>query len=367
MKGSRVAIFSVVPSPYQRDLFQALAKRPELELSVFYQERQPDDSPWPEEKLESYERVLPGFYWRLGRIRSHWNWGLPRAEAFDLWVVNASLTSVTAQWLMRGALRKKPWLFWGERLRPQTGKFRTAAQDWLSAPLGSASGIVGIGTLARSDYAKRFPGMKTFVVPYCCRLDAFSAEPRLQAPGAREDVTFLFCGQMIERKGVDLLLEAFGRLVSEHYPVRLMLVGREAELPGLLERLPEPARQRVRYEGFQAPANLPRYFAQADAFILPSRYDGWGVVVNQAMGAGLPVLTSDAVGAARDWVTDGVNGRVFVAGDGQALYEAMKSAADNRERLKEWGASSSERAAGLSPEAGAEAWVKIVAAVFGEN
>ena len=60
-------------------------------------------------------------------------------------------------------------------------------------------------------------------------------------------------------------------------------------------------------------------------FVLPSRHDGWGVVVNQAIAAGLPVICSDAVGAAADLVSNGVNGYVFPSGNVEQLAEAMAS------------------------------------------
>ena len=118
-------------------------------------------------------------------------------------------------------------------------------------------------------------------------------------PRTPERITFLFCGQMIARKGVDVLLAAFRQLDSR---AELLLVGREAELPEMLASLPAEVSRRIRYAGFQAPEALPDYFSQADAFVLPSRYDGWGVVVNQALGAGLPILCSDTVGAGFDLV-----------------------------------------------------------------
>src|SRR5262249_37221431 len=153
------------------------------------------------------------------------------------------------------------------------------------------------------DYAERFPEARHFNIPYFCALQPFLDAPRR---ALSDETVFLFCGQMIARKGLDLLLAAFARLVEMRGRVRLTLVGREAELQTELAKLSAPVRESIRYEGFQAPEALPRFFAEADVFVLPSRYDGWGVVVNQALGAGLALLCSDAVGAAHDLVEDGV-------------------------------------------------------------
>jgi glycosyltransferase involved in cell wall biosynthesis len=119
---------------------------------------------------------------------------------------------------------------------------------------------------------------------------------------------------------------------------------------------------RIEYAGFQAPGALPRFFGAADAFILPSRHEGWGVVVNQALGAGLPVLCSDAVGAGFDLVEEGVNGLRFRADDVDALETAMRRILDSPETMARWGEASRAKAVAWSPDAGAEKWVRALEA-----
>lgn len=165
---------------------------------------------------------------------------------------------------------------------------------------------------------------------------------------------------MIARKGVDVLLSAFARLERG----RLLLVGREAELPQILTTVPAEVRARIEFAGFQPPEDLPRFFARADVFVLPSRHDGWGVVVNQALGAGLPILCSDRVGAAHDLVRDEVNGLTFPAGDAEALRTVMRRMISEPEWIERWGAASRVMAAGWSPEAGAAKWIDAIAEVL---
>ncbi len=347
----KVAFVSVVPSPYQRDLFRALAAR--ADISVHYLESAAPDSPWPERPLAAYESILPGFWLPLGSARVHLNWPLPRFPGVDLVVMN-TLMSFTAQALMRGALLKMRWLFWGERL--QARRKRAILHNTLTSPLGRAAGIVGIGSLAERGYRDRFPHTKHFSIPYYCDLRPFMETPKARVRGT---LTFLFCGQMIARKGVDLLLQAFDGLVTRHPQARLLLVGREAELPGLLAALSPEGRARVQYEGFQPPERLPAYFARADVFVLPSRYDGWGVVLNQALGAGLPILCSDGVGAGYDLVEKGVNGEVFAAGDSGSLLRAMERLAARPERAAAQGEASSRKAREWLPEKGATKWLEV--------
>src|SRR5205823_740560 len=131
------------------------------------------------------------------------------------------------------------------------------------------------------------------------------------------------------------------------------MVGRKADLPQFLAEVSPSVRARISYEGFQPPEALPEYFARADVFVLPSRHDGWGVVVNQAIGAGLPVICSDAVGAGLDLVEEGVNGLRFAAGDVDGLQRAMEIVAANPELARAWGEASRRKAMDITPEAGA--------------
>src|SRR5262245_55360283 len=195
----RATFVTIVPSPYQRDLFTALAARDDVELQVCYMEAASPDSPWPEKSLRPFERIMPGFWLPFGGARGHVNWGLPDLSEPDV-VVLSTFTSLTGQWLMRGRLRRKRWLFWGERLHRNSG-MKQLIQRRLAAPISHASGVVGIGRAAEDDYCQRFPNLPHFCIPYHCDLSAFFAIRRDHEPPA--PMTFFFCGQMIERKGVD--------------------------------------------------------------------------------------------------------------------------------------------------------------------
>jgi glycosyltransferase involved in cell wall biosynthesis len=355
MKRKYKALFiTIVPSPYQRDLFAALAARQEVDLSVYYMEAASPDSPWPEKALRPFERILPGFWMPFGSARGHVNWSLPPLSETQT-VVLSSFTSLTGQWLMRSGLRRKQWLFWGERLHHNCG-MKQFIQRKLAAPISNASGIVGVGRVAEEDYHRRFPKLPHFCIPYHCDLSPFFA---IRRPPAGRAITFLFCGQMIRRKGVDLLLLAFDRLISRGIDAQLSLVGRAADLETFLAVVSPATRLRIRYEGFQAPERLSEYFAKSDIFVLPSRHDGWGVVINQALAAGLPIITSNAVGAGCDLVENSVNGMRVAAGDVDALYRAMETLALNPAIARQWGEISRERARDLTPQAGAEKWLQV--------
>ncbi len=355
----RLVFVSVTQSPYQRDVFAAIALRGKLALRVYYQERTPPDSPWPETPLESYESILPGFVitWRSGR--SHFNRGLPDPLPGEFWVINGSMTDVTTQLLMRRLGSQTQWAFWGELpSRPLSG-WRRFLQGWQYRPLRHARMIAAVGQRAVSAYQRLVPGVPVSNRPYACELGAFSNAAETHV--ANDGPVFLFCGQMISRKGIDLLLLAFEQTLRSQPSARLLLIGREAELPSMLGGLPLVVRKRINYAGFAAPDALPAWFAMADVFVLPSRHDGWGVVVNQALGAGLPCIVSDAVGAG-ELITENVNGHIVPAGDTNALAQAMIRLAASPELRATQSRAALIAAQELSPERAADFWEAVALA-----
>ncbi|HSL54258.1 MAG TPA: glycosyltransferase family 4 protein, partial [Pyrinomonadaceae bacterium] len=138
--------------------------------------------------------------------------------------------------------------------------------------------------------------------------------------------TFLFSGSLIARKGVDLLAGAFVRLAREVPQVRLRIVG-EGELRESLVQTLRPVSERVEFVGFRDWEQLPAEYASADVLCVPSRYDGWGLVVPEGLASGLPVIASDRMGAALEFVESGRNGWLVRAGDEESLFEAMREAA----------------------------------------
>src|SRR6185295_13276085 len=119
------------------------------------------------------------------------------------------------------------------------------------------------------------------------------------------------------------LLEAQARLERGAEAPWLVLVGDGPESKSLRELASARNLRRVRFAGSREPSELPGIYAAADLFVLPSRHEPWGVVVNEAMAAGLPVVLSDRVGAAPDLLVDGANGRLFPAGDAGRLADAI--------------------------------------------
>ncbi len=351
-------IYSVLPSPYQRDLFEAAHRLWEGRLRVFYTAPEARDSPWKKTALHPWETILPGLTFSpLPHLNFKWNREVPLPPSDAEIVVNLDLPSPTTQALFR-KLPEREWWFWGEKLRAQSNPVRRAARHLLTRPLRHARGILAIGRNAAADYKARFPGLSVHELPYACDLEPFLALPRNEAG---TEPVFLYAGQMIRRKGIDVLLDAFASLVNKGFRPRLRLSGREGELPGLLAPLAPAVRERIDYAGFIQPDALPAVFGSAGIFILPSRYDGWGVVINQALGAGMPVIASDAAGAS-ELVQPGENGATVPAGDAAALAAAMRRYLEAPDLIARHGAASRVLAAAHTPAARAQRLKEILSA-----
>ena len=142
-------------------------------------------------------------------------------------------------------------------------------------------------------------------------------EPELTRSGARA----VFVGQLIDRKGVDVLIEALSPLFGEFSDLTLTVIGdgeRHAALAAQAGAHP------IEFVGVLPSPQIPARLAEMDVLILPSRFDGWGMVVNEALMVGTPVIVSDQCGAA-DLIRNGHNGWIFPNGDVTRLRDRLRA------------------------------------------
>lgn len=209
-------------------------------------------------------------------------------------------------------------------------------RDWLLPVLyGRFSGMLAIGS-ANHDFYRSLgvPERSIFHFPYTVdnqRMQAASTlEPaeraalRAQIGIGADRVAILFASKFAPRKHPDDLIRACARLVDEGLPVDLVMVGAgqmEAELRALAASFP---RLTTVFTGFLNQSELPRHYAACDIFVLPSENEPWGLIINEVMCAGLPVVASREIGAVPDLVFNGRNGRVFDATDLDGLVGALR-------------------------------------------
>jgi len=359
----RALFLTVMPSPYQRELFEALHSDGRMEVRVLYCRRDARDRNWSIPALNSYEKVLSGTTIGWLGPSAHFNPGIIkilRDDTSNLFVLS-DYSAPTTQIAMRYLTwHRKPWVFWGETpgLR-QRGLMTGFIRHRLQRPmLGGAVAIAAVGSLAVESYKKLFPKIPVFNIPYFCNLELFRTAARQRGKQKSSAVGILFSGQFIERKGVDVLIRAFARIAPQVPALELHLLGTGPALDSLYNLVPPNLSTRVHFLGFKQPAALPAIFAGADIFVLPSRHDGWGVVVNEALGSGLPIIVSDRVGAC-DLVEDGRNGLITSSGDVEELAEALLQLGRSPEMRKSFAAASAERAAQWDLDEGVRRWIDL--------
>ena len=152
--------------------------------------------------------------------------------------------------------------------------------------------------------------------------------------GAKQPFTFLTVGRLAPVKNIALQIRAFARVIKESPQARLRIVG-DGSLRESLKLQVESLKleDKIIFEGRQE--NLAQYYEEADAFLLTSDSEGWGLVALEAAAYGLPIIMTD-VGLAGEFIRDGENGLVIPVGDEDALVVAMKRLiedADLRARL----------------------------------
>ena len=314
----RIVVLTYIPSPYQVELFDALAHALNGQLGVIYVHRRIRERQWIDANL-SHEHCFLN------------EKGLPLAKR---WVRHAEL-AVFSGYLGRSVqgllgLRhqtRRPWAFWGERpgakARGSVGRIvRAVFQRKIRA---AGVPIWGIGAWAVEGYKQEIGENRLYLnVPYFSNLDRFLAIDR-SLKSLTQPVRFLFSGSLIERKGVDILAEAFTRLVTRGVEATLTFVG-SGPLEAKLRKLTSSVAAQVEFLGFRQWDELPAIYARADVLCAPSRYDGWGLIVPEGLAAGMPVIASNMMGAARELIT-GENGWLVRAGSLDDLMDAMRQAA----------------------------------------
>jgi len=175
---------------------------------------------------------------------------------------------------------------------------------------------------------------KIFHVPYVVDNDFFisnSRKKKEEASKVREDFgldsqtpIILYASKFIERKKPHHLLEAFHLLQKKNVNAALCLVGSGPYEIQLEKYIEDNKIKNVYFFGFKNQTELPLYYALGDIFVLPSSNEPWGLAINEAMCAGLPIIANKEIGAVADLVKEGVNGFLYSEGDILALSEYLE-------------------------------------------
>lgn len=222
--------------------------------------------------------------------------------------------------------------------------------------------VLAIGGVGGEFFARvGVPAAK--IVPFGYYLDVPPLSPPAPS-GPTEPFRFVAAGQLIRRKGIDLLLDACARLPAAGWTLEIYGAGPEqGRLVRQMERL--GLAERVAFLGVVPQDTVSTAAAEADCVVVPSRFDGWGMVASEALGAGTPVICTAACGAAALAEVVGPGLRV-VAAEARGLAAAVAAAlAAGRPRPEEKLRIRNAMAASASADVAVKRFLVQVAALHG--
>ena len=245
--------------------------------------------------------------------------------------------------------RRRPVVLWVESTARDERSGNPLLERLKRRAVASAAGFLVPGRAAE-EYVESLgvPRERIVIAPNAVDLSIFSVEPDRRD---RDGCTFLYVGRFSQEKGVDVLLRAF-----RDVPGRLILAGTGPQE----EQVRALADDRVELLGHVAREDLPALYASADCLVLPSRSEAWGMVLNEAAAAGLPLVATEAAGGGYDLIEEGVNGYRVPVEDEAALAAALRKVAADPDWRIAAGERSRELTAGYTGEAWAEQVVRLV-------
>lgn len=334
-----------IPTPYRLAVFRAFAKKFEGTFKILFTAAVEKGRTWSLAFDDLDTEVLKGIQWnppsQVNPFALKWNPFVSQALSKfkpDVVVVSGYVHPTIQQamwWCRRHAV---PYGIASESsfLQSSSHGLKWWLKRLIFAPsIRNASFHLPIGTKA-STYLHRLGGtnMPHYFFPNTPDVDSIIREVALlqdkqRSQAFRREIGFpekpflLFVARLIPMKRCSDLIKAYEKLPAQlQKQVNLVIVG-DGPLRPLLETQAHPLKEQIHFLGFRSPKQVHQIMALAKALVLPSEKEPWGVVVNEAMAAGTPVIASDAVGAAYDMIIEQKSGFLFPAGDVETLTKRL--------------------------------------------
>jgi glycosyltransferase involved in cell wall biosynthesis len=372
----RVAVVSPEPTPYRSPLFDRVAARAEVDLTVVYAARTVAGRTWS--VTPNHRAVFLGGA-RLPGVRSILRHDYPVTPAIgrvlrrsrpEVVVVSGWSTFAAQAALAWSRARRIPYVLLVEShdLGPRSGWRRAVKGAVVPRIIRGAVSVLVVGTAARESVLAHGASPErvrvfanTVDVPAWSeradRLAEGRARLRSESGVADDDVVVLSVGRLVFDKGLDVLITAAAATGDSR--LRLVFAGGGPNEAALVE-LARELDVRLLIRGDLPEAALADEYVKADAFALLSVHETWGVVVNEAAASGLPLVLSERVGAAHDLLRNGENGFVVPSGDVSAAAAALKRLAEDPALRHAAGERSRELVRGWGYEPSVESFVAAV-------
>ena len=378
MRKTKVIIITNIIAPYRVPLFNRLAKENWLDLKVFFCKSITKDRQWDVPRGIRFKyRILKGITFSL-KGRSYYKYrtvhfnpglipGLIKMEPDIVISAEYSIPSIMASFYCR-AFGKK-YISWSEGIYYSDRNISLVQKFLRKIIISNARACIGCSTDSKKQYIslgakpeKVFISIQTIdVKSFKRKCEMIRKEGKFQDKRKNNERIILYVGSLIVRKGVIHLLDAVKILAQKFNNFRLILVGDGVEKNNLRNFCNENIfLDKVHFVGFQQQPNLPNYYAIADVFVLPTLEDTFGVVVNEAMAAGLPILCSKFAGAAGDLIKEGINGYRVDPNDHHKMANYLFKILTNDELRLKMGKASEEIIKNYGIEAATEGFLSAI-------
>lgn len=337
----KVLFHANIPSPYRNEFFELLSQK--CDLTVVYERKAASDREkdwYTSDKIQYKAHFLNGIRYSNDASFAPGIIRFLRKRKYDIIVISgySSLTQILAINMLK--LRKIPYILNvdGGIIKAESGfkqRFKTwliaGANYYLSTGKNCDDFLVHYG--APATLLKRYPftsiRKEDILVEPLTKQEKLVYKDKL---GCSCNTMILSVGQPIHRKGFDILIKAVADMRSDDIGVYI-IGGKPNEECGELIRELHP--KNLFFVPFMRKEELADYYKAADLFVFPTREDIWGLVINEAMAYGLPVITTDKCNAGLELVDDGENGYLVPAEDYRSLADAIKVTApeDVRQRF----------------------------------
>ena len=344
----KVLLLHNIPAPYRLPLFEQVAKK--VDLQVFFCKKSHKRRLWETDfsKYNFKRKILKNFSLRPFVFNFTLPWELLKNKS-DIYLVgeNGFETMFSIFWVfLVSKIYKKPLIIWSgkfetEWTRQQLKGIRKYAELVLSLYrkflYHNASAFIAYSTKAKEYLVKRGVSEKKIFIGGQVMPEELLQEVNIskQDTEYKDKTVILTISYLSKRKGIDYLIEAFKEL---NFKNTVLIIGGTGEEERNLKLL-AGNNPNIYFVGYVDGFEKFRLYSIADIFVLPTLYDPWGLVVNEAMYFGLPIIVTDAAGCS-EMIKD--NGLVVPPADREGLREAIKVLVENKSLREKMGRRSKE-------------------------
>lgn len=293
-----ILFFSNIVTPYQLDFLEELNNQRDAKAFGYFLFPKEENREW-DLKVPSYV-IVANYSKKISDYKSLYQF--IKSNKIDNIIIGGYTLPFTCFLIFLSKLQKKDVYFWLERPMNKQSRIKKFFKFlYLKFILRCAKKIFAIGKLAFEIYKK----YNTNVVdlPYSMQLEKFYD---IQRDNKNQIINFLFSGQYIDRKNILNTINAFKQVDNKN--IRLNIIG-GGELKEEVSKLIKDD-SRINNLGFVQPHELPEVYANNDIFLMPSKHDGWALVINEAMASAMPIISTNKVGAVCEYIKHKENGYV---------------------------------------------------------